>query len=273
MQFDETALMARKDSSINRLWRLIMTGFCFTLFGVGGFLLSLIGFTGLRILQSNPVRRRQSARKAISISFRCFLWIMHRLGVLDYRIEGVEKLNQARGCLIVANHPTLIDYVLIASAMPQLDCLVKAELLTNPFLRGVVRSADYLVNSQAEILLPESQSRLDSGDNILIFPEGTRTQPGKPLVLQRGAANIAVRCRCDLYVLHVCCSQNTLSKHSKWYHIPPQKPLFTVELKQYIEIDTFIADKLGGEAIAARHLTRYLTQALAPESGALLGKK
>ncbi|MCV5917096.1 1-acyl-sn-glycerol-3-phosphate acyltransferase, partial [Escherichia coli] len=126
--------------------------------------------------------------------FRLFLTVAKGLGVLDYRIDGAEILRQERGCLVVANHPTLIDYVLLASVMPETDCLVKSALLKNPFLGGAVRAADYLLNSEAETLLPRCQQRLAQGDTILIFPEGTRTKPGEKMTLQRGAANIAVRC-------------------------------------------------------------------------------
>ena len=54
--------------------------------------------------------------------------------MLDYRIDGAEILRQERGCLVVANHPTLIDYVLLASVMPETDCPVKSALLKILFL-------------------------------------------------------------------------------------------------------------------------------------------
>jgi len=203
-------------SSINYYWRLVMTAVSFTLFSLGGLLLSLIGFNLLLLVQRDTLRRRQLARRAIACSFRCFLRFCRGVGVYDYRIEGAELLQQDRGCLIVANHPSLIDYVMIASVLPEMDCLVKADLQNNLFLRGVIRAADYLINSEAETLLPDSQQRLARGDNILIFPEGTRTRYGEALKLQRGAANIAVRAGCDLRVVHITCSQRMLEKQSRW---------------------------------------------------------
>ena len=65
--------------------------------------------------------------------------------------------------MIVANHPSLIDYVMLASVMPETDCLVKSALLKNPFLSGVIRAADYLINDQADALLPASSQRLQQG--------------------------------------------------------------------------------------------------------------
>ncbi|MDE5205119.1 lysophospholipid acyltransferase family protein [Citrobacter amalonaticus] len=251
-------------STLNRLWRIAMTGFCFALFGLGGLLLSVIWFNVLLVFVWDNPRRRRIARRSIAASFRLFLAVTRVLGVLDYRMEGVDILRQERGCLVVANHPTLIDYVLLASVMPETDCLVKSALLKNPFLSGVVRAADYLVNSQADALLPACQQRLAQGDTILIFPEGTRTTPGETMTLQRGAANIAVRCGSDIRVVTIHCSQRMLDKESKWYQVPPKKPLFTVEVRERVKIDHFYDANLQEPALAARQLNRHLLLQLQP---------
>lgn len=245
-------------SSLNRLWRVAMTGFCFALFGLGGLLLSVVWFNVLLVFVRDNARRRRIARRSIAASFRLFLTVTRVLGVLDYQMKGGDILRQERGCLVVANHPTLIDYVLLASVMPETDCLVKSALLKNPFLSGVVRAADYLVNSQADALLPASQQRLAQGDTILIFPEGTRTRPGETMTLQRGAANIAVRCGSDIRVVTIHCSQRMLDKESKWYQVPPTKPLFTVEVRERVKIDHFYDANLQEPALAARQLNRHL---------------
>ncbi|RLM22462.1 acyl-phosphate glycerol 3-phosphate acyltransferase [Brenneria alni] len=260
----ESSLVLRSSSRLNRLWRLAMTGCCFVMFGLGGLLLSLVWFN-LLLIQRDATRRRQLARRSISACFRFFLRILRTLGVLDYHIEGIETLQTDSGCLVVANHPSLIDYVLLASVMPDVDCLVKAELQHNLFIRGVIRSANYLLNSQSETLLPDCRQRLDNGDVIVIFPEGTRTRYGEPLVLQRGAANIAVRCGCDLRIVHIRCSQRMLDKQSRWYHIPPEKPYFTVSVRERISNKTFMATE-DVLPLAARRLNRLLQQSLTPEN-------
>ncbi|WP_375143673.1 lysophospholipid acyltransferase family protein [Citrobacter farmeri] len=258
-------------SALNRLWRIAMTGFCFALFGLGGLLLSVVWFNILLVFVWDNARRRRIARRSIAASFRLFLTVTRVLGVLDYQMKGVDILRQERGCLVVANHPTLIDYVLLASVMPETDCLVKSALLKNPFLSGVVRAADYLVNSQADALLPASQQRLAQGDTILIFPEGTRTRPGETMTLQRGAANIAVRCGSDIRVVTIHCSQRMLDKESKWYQVPPTKPLFTVEVRERVKIDHFYDANLQEPALAARQLNRHLLLQLQPGTLPLSG--
>lgn len=257
--------MKRMMAQINWLWRLAMTGVCFALFGLGGLLLSVVWFNLLLLLQRDPDKRRRLARRSIAASFRFFLRAARAFGVLDYRIQGKDVLDNERGCLVVANHPTLIDYVLIASVMPETDCLVKNALLKNPFLGGVVRAADYLINDQADALLPACRERLARGETVLIFPEGTRTVPGEALKLQRGAANIAVRCGSDLRVVHIHCSEHLLDKHSRWYNVPPRKPLFNVVARERIIIRQFFDPSRDSEpALAARKLNRHLLHQLTP---------
>ncbi|ELM3724152.1 1-acyl-sn-glycerol-3-phosphate acyltransferase [Edwardsiella piscicida] len=247
---------------LSQCWRLLMTGMCFALFGVGGLLLSLVWFNLLLLAVRHNNTRRRIARRSISLSFRFFLRVAKLTGALDYHIEGAALLRQDQGCLVVANHPTLIDYVLIASVMPETDCLVKSALLKNPFISGVIRAADYLVNSQADALLPQSQRRLAQGDTLLIFPEGTRTRPGESMSLQRGAANIAVRCQCDLRIVTIRCSERLLDKQRKWYNVPPAKPRFTVTVGERLSITDYYDAKTQEPALAARQLNRHLLNKL-----------
>lgn len=253
--------MKTVSSRLNRLWRIFATGFCFSLFGLGGLLLSLIWFNILLVFVRQPARRRSLARRSIATSFRFFLWVTKVMGVLDYRFHGKDILRQERGCLVIANHPSLLDYVLLASVMPDTDCMVKSALLKNPFVSGVIRSADYLINSQADSLLPACQQRLARGDTILIFPEGTRTRIGEPMTLQRGAANIAVRCASDVRIVTIHCSQRMLDKQSKWYDVPPVKPIFDVNVGERLAIADFYDANLQEPALAARQLNRlFLSQ-------------
>ncbi|HEY0211623.1 lysophospholipid acyltransferase family protein [Acerihabitans sp.] len=260
-----TPAVLRPDNQLKFVWRMLMTGGCFALFGIGGLLLTA-WFHILCLWEKDPHARTESARRVISASFRLFLNVTRRLGVLDYRIHGAQLLREDRGNLVLANHPTLLDYVLLASVMPQCDCVVKRALLDNPYVSGAIRAADYLINAQAEILLKESEKRLRAGDSLLIFPEGTRSRPGDPMKLQRGAANLAVRSACDIRIVHIHCSQLFLSKGSKWYQIPRTKPQFTVEVKARFSAGDFFAGGDQSPALAARRLTRHLAGVLAPEN-------
>ena len=236
-------------SRLDRVWRMLMTGLCFALFGLGGLTLSLVWFNLLLIFQRDRTQRRRLARRTISASFRLFLAVVRGVGVLDYRFNNLDVLRAERGCL------------------------VKSALLRNPFVSGVIRAADYLINSEADTLLTASQQRLAQGDTLLIFPEGTRTRVGEAITLQRGAANITVRCNSAVRVVVIHCSERMLDKQSSWYNVPPNKPVFTVDVRERINIHDFYDASQHEPALAARQLNRHMQHQLTTGLQSLSGTK
>lgn len=245
---------------LNRLWRLFGTALGFTLFGLGGLLLSLCWFPVLALCLRGE-RRRLLAQASIKQSFRLFMAMLKGLGVLEYRVSGMPA--SLRGALVVANHPSLLDYVILAAELPACDCIVKRALWHNPFLGGVVRAADYIPNGEAEQLLPLCIERVHQGGLLLIFPEGTRTTPGQPIRLQRGAAQLALRGRVPLQPVRIHCSERFLTKQDKWFRTPKNKPCFTLEFLPPIT-PAELVDGEQSSALAARQLTRILTRVLQP---------
>lgn len=249
-------------SRLNRLWRWIATGLFFALFGIGGLVLSLVWFTLLRLVVRRETLLQQLTHSSIRHSFRFFLNALRLVGVMDYQIIGAEKFKQDKGCLVVANHPSLLDYVFLASCMPRCDCIVKQALLDNLFVRGVIRAAGYLINSGSEALMQACEDRLKAGGTLLIFPEGTRSVTGRTLTLQRGAANIAVRTGCDVRIVQISCQPPMLTKQGKWYKIPDTKPQFIIRVQDKIDAGQFTDAHDLSPALAARRLTRYLRSEL-----------
>ena len=165
-------------------WRRLKTGLCWVIFGLGGLGLSMTYFPYLRLTVGDPVARRLKARAMIARSFDFFARTMNRLAVMTVERESLAQMRSLRGTIIVANHPTILDYVLTASMLPEMDCLVKASLRHNFFLKHVIRAADYMSNDGSLETLEEITRRLEAGENILIFPEGTRTRAGVPMKLR-----------------------------------------------------------------------------------------
>jgi len=245
-------------AALSLCWRLLGTALGFALFGVGGLLLTLCWFPLLALCLRGE-RRRTLAQLTIRHSFRLFLGVLRGWDVQDYRVSGMPA--DLRGALVVANHPSLLDYVMLAAEMPVCDCIVKQSLWRNPFVGGVVRAADYIPNVEAERLLPLCMARIQAGGLLLIFPEGTRTTPGEPIKLQRGAAQLAVRSQVPLQPVRIHCNTRFLTKQDKWFKIPENKPTFTIEFLPQVAPDEVVATGQSS-ALAARQLTRFLTRTL-----------
>lgn len=241
---------------INYYWRIIATAISFFIFGLGGLLLRILVFPLLNILILDTRLRIIFARNIIRFAFCGFIKFMQILGVLRYKLVGLERLNR-NGLLILANHPTLIDTVFLMAFVTQTSCIVKSALWRNPFTYGPVRAAGYVCNADGPALLDDCIATLRSGSNLIIFPEGTRTpQYGKPK-FNRGAANIAVRTECKVTPVVIRCEPLMLSKEQKWWQVPAVRPQFTLEVQEDIEVKDF-AEKTENKNLLARQLTIYL---------------
>ncbi|MFZ6657741.1 lysophospholipid acyltransferase family protein [Undibacterium sp. TJN19] len=249
---------------LGRYWRVLATGISFTAFGIGGLLLRVLVFPVLQLLVRQKNQRIAWSRSIIRWVFRGFVGLMRLLGVLRYEIVGSEKLER-KGLLILANHPTLIDTVFLMAFVKHADCIVKSNLWNNPFTRGPVRAAGYISNEQGTELLEACIATLRAGNNLIIFPEGTRTPADGVISMKRGAANIAVRGICNVTPVVISCDPPTLGKGEKWWRVPPHFARFRIEVKEDIPIQRFIG---AGESdvMAARHLTEYLQNYFTEES-------
>jgi 1-acyl-sn-glycerol-3-phosphate acyltransferase len=242
-------------TKINYYWRLFATGLSFFVFGLGGLILRIFVFPLLGIASSNRLQKKIWAQKAVQLSFYAFIGLMHRLGIMTYEINGLEKLNRPRQ-LIIANHPTLVDIVFLISRIPQANCIVKAALFHNIFTKGPIINAGYISNYDPEEMINACVDGLKAGEIMVVFPEGTRTVDGEKYKFQRGAAAIALQAEAIVTPVTLTCIPSTLTKEQKWYQIPQRKFHLSMDVEDDIVLDEFLA--IEQKTIAVRRFTHYL---------------
>ena len=245
------------------LWRLIFTALSFALFGLGGLLLRLVVFPLLSLWPASPLVKRQRVRALISWTFRFFVKFMRCTGVLTYSVKNIERLGQP-GQMVIANHPSLIDVVFLISFVRHADCIVKAALALNVFTRGPIAAAGFITNSGGAELLDDCLRSLHAGNNLIIFPEGTRTPLHGSVKLQRGAANVAVRGHIDITPVHISSSLPMLTKGAPWWQVPRRRPHFIIDVREDMAIAPFNA-QAASESLAARQVTDHLAEHLFKE--------
>jgi len=217
------------------LWRILVTGACFVLFGIGGLILGLLVLPALLLVPGGDARRRVRIRRLVQRSFRGFVAVMSGLRGLAYEFDGQERLGRP-GQLVIANHPTLIDVVFIVAFTPAPACVVKAALFANRFTRRVVQAAGYISNAPTDRMIEASIEALRAGECLVMFPEGTRTRPGEPLQFQRGTASVAVRGAGVLTPVYIGVDQPFLHKSQAWYQVPPRRPRISIRVGEDIDL-------------------------------------
>ncbi len=242
----------------NYYWRLFAAGLCFASFGIGALFISSIIFPLQTLLIKDKARRKKIARYTIHKAFALFVGIMKFLGVLSVKLENFEQLSNMREQVVIANHPSLIDVILIIAYLPNADCVVKSALFKNPFLRGVVKRVGYIDNDNSEQLFADCKKSLASGCNLVVFPEGTRSVSGQPLIFKRGAANIAVRCQANYRPIFISVKPSTLTKKESWYDVPGKKAVITLAAQASIDNSKYFNQ--ANTSLAVRTLTRETQQ-------------
>ncbi|MBW0279850.1 lysophospholipid acyltransferase family protein [Shewanella xiamenensis] len=250
----------KRRTGINYIPRWLGGVSCYIAFGLGGLLSSLTVLPLLRFWPGTPEARIIRVQKAVHFMFKGFVAMLTWAGVVKVSTHNAEQLHSAKGVIVISNHPSLVDVVVLISLMPNAGCIVKQGLWRNPFLRGVVSCAGYIPNRGAELMLEDCREVLARGTNLIIFPEGTRTVFGSIInEFARGAANIAIRTQADILPVVLRTNVRGLTKEQPWYEIPRQTMGMAVEIGNPIPHQAYQAP-LGEHAKMARQLTRDLEQ-------------
>ena len=115
-------------------------------------------------------------RAAISRIYRSFWWTAQATGLLRIDAGALESLQREPGGLIIAaNHPSMLDALLIVAFVPRGVCIMKAALMNNVFLGAGARLARYIRNDTALGMVRGAVTCLREGGQLVVFPEGTRT--------------------------------------------------------------------------------------------------
>ncbi|TJZ65823.1 lysophospholipid acyltransferase family protein [Chitiniphilus eburneus] len=244
-----------------RAWRITATAFCFAVFGLGGLGFLLLG--PLLTLIPGTARRHAFTRGLMRRGMGAFVLLMRGCGVISLSVHDAHRL-QRRGQFILANHPSLLDVVLLIALTPHADCVVKAALWRNPFLRWPVAAAGFLRNDDGPGVVDAAIRSVRNGNNLIVFPEGTRSMPGAGLRFLRGAGNIAVRGELAVTPVLIVSSEPMLPKHRPWYRVPRRRPHFTVRVLDDLSPTALVPEPIPA-GLGARRYTERLQQRFTEE--------
>ena len=141
--------------------------------------------------------------------------------------------------------------------MREVDCVVTQALLQNFFLGGVVRASRYIPTTDDHAWMEECSARLKSGCNVILFPEGTRSNAYSLKPFRRSAARIAGESGAAILPIVLTCHPPTLMKGQAWYEIPGKKPILALRICDLIWPSS-MPEEAANPWIFARKFTKYL---------------
>lgn len=114
-------------------------------------------------------------RAVISAGFRGYLALLTWVCACRFELSELDRLRGEGPLIVAANHPSLLDAVMIVSRLPNAVCVMKASLLDNILFGAAARLARYIRNDAPLEMILRAREELRRGAQLVIFPEGTRT--------------------------------------------------------------------------------------------------
>lgn len=189
---------------IKRPVDLVVTLFLWIYFTFGYFILFFPFYLFSFLFSPNPEISFQKINRCF---FKSFFSIL-RIITPRLTIHIHHDVYTIRSSIIVCNHISYLDPLLLISLFEKQKTVVKNTFLKVPLLGWVSKTSGFLFSTRAEtfssLMLERIQNLekfLSSGGNLFIFPEGTRSRDGKLGRLNKGAFTLAKRFQAPLQVL------------------------------------------------------------------------
>ncbi|MDM0031211.1 lysophospholipid acyltransferase family protein [Variovorax sp. J22P271] len=175
---------------------------------------------------------RALGRRAIAFAYR-FFWAAASLsGMMRIDADCLDALREERGLIFVANHPTMLDALLLVARLPRSACIMKADLMRNIFLGAGARLARYIRNDSARTMVRLAVDDLRNGGQLVIFPEGTRTVTPPLNTFRPGVTLIAKLAQAPIQTVFIDTDSPYLGKGWPLWRVPPLPIVFRLSLGQ-----------------------------------------
>lgn len=194
-------------------------------------------------------------RRTIASGFSTYLWFLCWFCGVRLDCSDLDTLRQDRPLILVANHPSLLDAVILLSRLPRATCVMKATLKGNILFGPLARFSGYISNEHPLHLIKQACNELAKGAHLVIFPEGTRTLEFPVNTFGQTAALIAQRSGVPIQTLLISFSTPYLGKRWPLYRKPRLPLRISVKLGQRF-------DDVTNKEILTQKLETYYRQHL-----------
>jgi len=196
-------------------------------------------------------------RKRKIVHAQCFWWTDAVTALNPYwevKMSGLENIDHHKAYVVVSNHQSLADIVLMYKTKMQFKWVAKDSLFKIPFLGWSMLLARHIRLRRGDFssikkVYREAGEWLRNGVSVVFFPEGTRSDNHEMGIFQNGAFKLAIKEKVPILPIVIEGTKNAIPKGS-WR--------FTTKISCVIKvlspIDTF--GFLAHDFVRLRELTR-----------------
>lgn len=183
----------------------------------------------------NPVACARRLQRIQVFAFRFMHSWLRISGITDFDYRAPLPGMPDGPCVIIANHPTLMDITAITAMVSGGCTIAKPALFRRMTLHRLLVGGGHVEGPGPDLIsagrvVDEAVERLRQGFRMIIFPEGTRSPEGKLLHFGRLAFEIACRANVPLVSLSITCRPLYLSKTTPLFWPPFPTPKLRVAM-------------------------------------------
>lgn len=163
-------------------------------------------YVGAYLLADN---REYAFQRLNHYFYKGFFFLVRGL-IPGQRWHIADDIKSIRSSVIVCNHLSYLDPLLLISLFARHKTIVKSTFFRIPIFGWMLKQAGYIPSTSegrlSEIMIERidaMEGYLASGGNLFIFPEGTRSRDGAIGRFNTGAFKIARLCRTPIKVLYI----------------------------------------------------------------------
>lgn len=192
---------------------ILNTLYCFLYFLCGCILLQLY-MLPILVLPLKREQKKLAVHKMIYWIIRIYLYTVNVKIVRENPLGETYK----KPALIIANHQSFIDILLLLSTSPKIVMMTKHYVWQSPIFGWIVRYADFFsAGNGYENLEEKLKERVAEGYSVMVFPEGTRSADCSIQRFHKGAFYLADLLKLDILPMLIYGTGNISSKRQAFY--------------------------------------------------------
>ncbi len=235
------------------IFRMVLTAYCFGQFAVQ------VLWLGKRVIPRIMKGRGQSVDKRSRALYHAqkhvslYLNTLSRLGLVEFHFRGDVLKEPA---VIVANHPSILDFIVLLQDCPNGVCLYKSQTRSNPVLVDFVTVAGYVEGmdgsrAASKRIVDECCQRLEEGHQVIFFPEGTRSKSNISVSRFRSTGfYAAIRAGVPIQPVVIYCKPLFLGKNQSWSSFSRAKNDMVIEYLDPVRIEALPGAEQSAKGVA-----------------------
>jgi 1-acyl-sn-glycerol-3-phosphate acyltransferase len=169
----------------------------------------------IRVLTFPFDRRRVAQHLWSCVWAQFYIWMNP---IWRQRTTGRDRLPWRGAAVLVANHSSIIDIIVLYGVYRPFKWIAKEELMRTPFVGWNMRLNDYVSVARGDresikVMMQRCRRHLAEGSPLMIFPEGTRSKTGELQAFKDGAFKLALEVGCPVIPIAVKGTGESMPKH------------------------------------------------------------